>query len=111
MIQDLLSLCGGLLRDSVANLSRGIENRATVADLRKPAKSADGGSGGERHQVSVVYLRGEAGRADLVEADVFGKFDGEPIRAGGAVEGDKHLSLLGIAHRLHIAEQPRTLRQ
>ena len=87
----------------------GVEHATVVADLREAAEATDGGGGAERQQVAVIYLGGEAGRADLVEADVLVEVEREPIRADGTVEGDEHLPLLGVANALHVANQARAL--
>ena len=87
------------------------KDAAVVADLREAAQAADRGGGGERLQVAVIDLGRKAGRADLVKTDVLGELKREPIGADGAMEGDEHLALLGVADALHVANQPRALRQ
>ena len=54
MIQYLLGLHSGLLGDSVAYLRVGGKNATVVADLRKPAESADSGGGGKLTEYVVV---------------------------------------------------------
>ena len=58
----------------------------------------------------MIHLRGEAGCADRVKADVLVKVQREAIRAYGTVEGDEHLALLGIADALDCPDQAGALR-
>ena len=58
----------------------------------------------------MVHLGGEAGRAQRVKADVLVEVEREAIRADGAMEGDEHLALLGIADALHRTDQAGALR-
>ena len=76
----------------------------------RPPKTTDGSSSAKGLQVAVVDLRGEAGRAERVEADVLIEVEREAIWADGAVEGDKHLALLGVADTLDCSDQPGALR-
>ncbi len=61
-------------------------------------------------QVAVIYFGGKASRADRVEAEVLVEVEREAVRADGAMEGDKHLPLLGVADTLHSSDQARALR-
>ena len=88
----------------------GVKTLPLLPICARPPKTADGGCGAERHQIAVVDLGCEAGRADLVEADVFVEVQRESIRADGAMEGDEHLALLGVADALHGPDQARALR-
>src|SRR5579875_1785436 len=110
MVQHLFAFGGGLLGDAGADLGRGIEDTAVVADLRQPSKAADDSGGCESLEVSVVDLGGESGGADLIEANVLVEVDGKPVRADGAVEGHEHFALLRIADALYCADHPRSLR-
>ncbi len=59
VIQDLFAFRGRLLRDAIANLRRGIEHAAVVADLSQAAKAADGRRRAKSQQVAVIDLGGE----------------------------------------------------
>ena len=61
-------------------------------------------------KIAVIDLGGKARRAQWIKADVLVEIEREAVRANGAMEGDKHLPLLGVAHALHRADQSRTLR-
>ncbi len=58
----------------------------------------------------MIDFRGEAGRAERVEADVLVEVEREAIRADGTMEGDEHLPLLGVADALDGPDQAGPLR-
>src|ERR1700722_953886 len=111
MIQYLFALHRRFFRDAVSYLRRGCEHTPVVSDLGESAQAANSGGGGKRLQVSVVHLRCKSGGPDLVETDVLGKLQRKSIGADGAMKGDEHLALLGIADTLHISKQPGSLRK
>src|SRR6266568_5612743 len=110
VVQHLFSLRGRLLRDAIANLRRRIKDAAVVADLGQAAKAADGRCRAKGQQIPVIDLRGESCCAQWIETDVLVEVERKTIWAYCAVEGDEHLALLSVAHALHGADKPRTLR-
>jgi len=100
MVEHLFSLRSGLPGDAIADLHRRIKNTSVIADLSETAKAADGGGGGECLQIAVVHLCSQAGRADLVKADVLRKLQGKPVGTDGAMESNEHLALLRVADAL-----------
>ena len=106
----LLALRGGLLGDPIANFGRRVKDASVIADLGEAPEAADSSGGGKRLKVSVIDFGRKARGPDLIEADVLVEVEGKPVRADGAVEGDEHLPLLGVADALNRSDQSRALR-
>ena len=89
LVENLLALLSGLLRDPVAYLGVGGQDGACVADLRESTDPAYKGGGGERTQIVVVDVGSKAGRSKGVKADELVELDRETIWTDGPVERDE----------------------
>ena len=110
VIEHLFSLGCGLLRRCRPRIWVEAERTLPLLPIwASPPQTAYRRCRRERLQVAVVNLGGEAGRADRIESDVLVQLQREAVRADRTMEGNEHLSLLGVADALDCPDQPCTL--
>ena len=112
VVEHLFALGGGLLRDSVANLSGRRQDASVVADLRETSQDRllrrRRRTPGDSHDPHLLRGRSfpRGSRPMYLSKSRERNHPGTRPRW----EGDEHLPLLGIAHALHVPNKPSSLR-